>query len=31
MAHLGPHLHFDVHKYVGTGPEDYETMEIQWL
>jgi len=31
MAHLGPHLHFDVHKYIGQGPEDYETIEIQWL
>lgn len=30
MAHLGPHLHFDVHKYRGEGPEDYETLQIQW-
>lgn len=31
IAHLGPHLHFDVHRYIGKGPKDYETMEIQWL
>lgn len=31
MAHLGPHLHFDVHEYVGAGSEDYEALEIQWL
>ena len=31
MAHLGPHLHFDVHEYVGEGEEDYESLEIQWL
>lgn len=31
MAHLGPHLHFDVHKYIGTKSEDYETLEIQWI
>ena len=31
MAHLGPHLHFDVHKYHKPfGPEDYETLEIRW-
>ena len=30
IAHLGPHLHFDVHKYVGDGPEDYETIKIKW-
>ena len=30
IAHLGPHLHFDVHKYFGKGPEDYETLEIIW-
>ena len=30
MAHLGPHLHFDVHTYFGTGSEDYETLEIVW-
>jgi murein DD-endopeptidase MepM/ murein hydrolase activator NlpD len=28
IAHLGPHLHFDVHKYFGKGPNDYETIEI---
>jgi murein DD-endopeptidase MepM/ murein hydrolase activator NlpD len=31
MAQLGPHLHFDVHKYYEPfGPEDYETLEIRW-
>ena len=31
MAHLGPHLHFDVHKYHKPfGAEDYETLEINW-
>ena len=30
MADLGPHLHFDVHRYFGRGLEDYETMEIGW-
>ena len=25
LAHLGPHLHFDIHKYFGKKPEDYET------
>jgi len=30
IAHLGPHLHFDVHKYFGPGKEDYETLEICW-
>ncbi|MBI2583859.1 MAG: M23 family metallopeptidase [Candidatus Aenigmarchaeota archaeon] len=30
IAHLGPHLHFDVHIYTGKGPEDYETLRILW-
>ena len=30
LAGLGPHLHFDVHKYFGKGPEDYESIEIRW-
>lgn len=31
-AHLGPHLHFDVHKYYKPfGKEDYKTLEICWL
>lgn len=31
MAHLGPHVHFDVHKYHEPfGPENYETLEICW-
>jgi len=30
LAHLGPHLHFDVHVYFGEGREDYETLEIRW-
>jgi murein DD-endopeptidase MepM/ murein hydrolase activator NlpD len=30
VAHLGPHLHFDVHKYKSNNPEDYETAEIKW-
>ena len=31
MAHLGPHLHFDVHRYhKPSGPEDYKTLEIRW-
>jgi murein DD-endopeptidase MepM/ murein hydrolase activator NlpD len=30
IAHLGAHLHFDVHKYTGKGREDYETLEIRW-
>lgn len=30
IAHLGPHLHFNVHKYFGEGPEDYETLDIAW-
>ena len=32
MAHLGPHLHFDVHRYYNPfGPNDYKTLEICWL
>ncbi len=31
MANLGPHLHFNVHKYIGKDPEDYKTLEIDWL
>ena len=30
VGHLNPHLHFDVHKYFGKGPEEYETVEIVW-
>lgn len=30
MAHLGPHLHFDVHIYYGNGSEDYKTIKINW-
>lgn len=30
IAHLGPHLHFDVHRYIGSGSEDYKTLEIRW-
>ncbi len=30
VAHLCPHLHFDVHKYIGKGPDDYETLKIIW-
>jgi len=30
LAHLGSHLHFDVHKYFGKNPEDYETLKINW-
>lgn len=30
LAHLGPHLHFDVHTYVGPGPEEYDSLEIRW-
>lgn len=30
LGGLGPHVHFDVHKYFGEGPEDYETIEIRW-
>ena len=31
MAHLGPHLHFDVHQYIGESQEEYETLEIVWF
>ena len=31
IAHLGPHLHFDVHVYVGRGSEDYESIKINWV
>jgi len=32
VAHLGPHLHFDVHKYFPPyGPEDYKTLEIVFV
>ena len=31
MAGLGPHLHFNVHKYFGDGPEDYEALKINWV
>jgi murein DD-endopeptidase MepM/ murein hydrolase activator NlpD len=30
MAHLGAHLHFDVHKYFGPGLNDYESLKINW-
>ncbi len=30
IADLGPHLHFDVHKYYGEGTEDYQTIPIIW-
>ncbi len=30
IAHLGPHLHFDVHKYFGKEKEDYKTLKIIW-
>jgi len=30
LAGLGPHLHFDVHKYFGKSPDDYRTLEILW-
>ena len=30
LAGLGPHLHFDVHKYFGKGPEEYDSVEIVW-
>jgi murein DD-endopeptidase MepM/ murein hydrolase activator NlpD len=31
MGGLGPHLHFDVHKYYGPGMNDYNTLEIDWI
>jgi murein DD-endopeptidase MepM/ murein hydrolase activator NlpD len=32
LAHLGPHLHFDVHKYFAPyGSEDYESLEIVFV
>jgi len=30
IAHLGPHLHFDVHYYTGSGKEDYVSLPIAW-
>ena len=30
IANLGPHLHFDVHKYFGKGKNDYKTIKIKW-
>lgn len=30
IAHLGPHLHFDIHKYFGKNPDDYNTLKIIW-
>lgn len=31
LAHLGAHLHFDVHVYHEPfGPDDYETLKIRW-
>ncbi len=29
LAHLGPHLHFNVHRY--TAKKDYESVPIVWL
>jgi len=31
MGSLGPHLHFDVHKYYGQGLNDYKSLEIRWI
>lgn len=31
MGGLGPHLHFDVHKYWGEGMNDYNTLRINWV
>lgn len=31
MAHLGPHLHFDVHQYIDwPKTKEYETLKIRW-
>ncbi|HLN18724.1 MAG TPA: M23 family metallopeptidase [Patescibacteria group bacterium] len=30
MAHLGPHLHFNVHMYKENSKTEYETMIIVW-
>ena len=30
IAHLGPHLHFDVHTYFSNKPDDYRTLKIRW-
>jgi murein DD-endopeptidase MepM/ murein hydrolase activator NlpD len=30
IAHIGPHLHFDVHTYFGKGKNEYETKKIRW-
>lgn len=30
IANLGPHLHFDVHKYFGNDENEYETLKITW-
>ncbi|HPN96188.1 MAG TPA: M23 family metallopeptidase [Candidatus Moranbacteria bacterium] len=27
---LGPHIHFDVHKYWGEGLNDYNSLKINW-
>lgn len=31
IADLGPHLHFNIHKYFGPGSEDYEALKINWV
>ena len=31
MGGLGPHLHFDVHKYYGQGMNNYKTLKINWV
>lgn len=30
ISNLGPHLHFDIHKYFGKGNDDYRTLEIKF-
>jgi murein DD-endopeptidase MepM/ murein hydrolase activator NlpD len=30
IAHLGPHLHFDVHTYFGKGKNDYASIRVRW-
>ncbi len=30
IAHLGPHLHFDVHRYLGTEKNNYASLTIVW-
>jgi len=31
MGGLGPHVHFDVHKYWGKGMNDYSSVKINWV